>query len=325
MKGLKQGSASTFKVVLAFAIVYLVWGSTYLFIRLAILHIPALLMAGMRFFTAGLLLITWCRLRGEKVFVKESIRPAVVSGLLLLFFGNGAVVWGEQFLPSSFVAVLTAASPVWFIVLDKRNWTINFRNRETVIGLVTGFAGVLLLFSESASKALHTGGNGYQLGAIGILVVGAASWAGGSLYSKYNTTEGSHSVVTAWQMISAGAAFFLVSSLMGEWNSFHWQDIPSGSWFSLAYLISFGSLAGYSAYTWLLQVRPATQVSTHAYVNPTVAVILGVSVAGESLTALQWVGLTIILGSVLLINLSKYRKLQQPDFSEQTEQLACKA
>src|SRR6516225_5978448 len=155
MKGLKQGSASTFKVVLAFAIVYLVWGSTYLFIRLAILHIPALLMAGMRFFTAGLLLITWCRLRGEKVFVKESIRPAVVSGLLLLFFGNGAVVWGEQFLPSSFVAVLTAASPVWFIVLDKRNWTINFRNRETVIGLVTGFAGVLLLFSESASKALH--------------------------------------------------------------------------------------------------------------------------------------------------------------------------
>jgi len=296
-------------VVLAFAIVYLVWGSTYLFIRIAIQSIPALVMAGMRFFSAGLLLLVWCAIRGERLISPALIRPAIVSGLLLLFFGNGAVVWAEQFLPSSFVAVLTAASPIWVVILDQRNRAANFSHKATLAGLVLGFTGVIMLFSEHVSGALHNSeGNRAQLGAMGILVVGAACWAGGSLYSKYRLGGISHSVATAWQMLTGGAAFFLVGGISGEWSQFHPQQVSVQSWLSLLYLISFGSLAGYSAYTWLLQVRPATQVSTHAYVNPVVAVLLGIALAGETLTGWQWGGLAVILLSVLLVNLARYRK-----------------
>jgi drug/metabolite transporter (DMT)-like permease len=309
-------TASPTMVIIAFGIVYLVWGSTYLFIRLAIQDIPALMMASMRFTTAGVLLLTWCALRKKALFVWETIRPALISGLLLLFFGNGAVVWGEQFLPSSLVAVLTAASPIWFVVLDRRNWRINFRSRETVIGLIAGFMGVILLFSERAGRAVGGPGAGTgsesQLVAMALLVVGAACWGGGSLYSKYNSKGPSQAVTTSWQMISAGIAFMLVSNISGEWKHFKWSQVSASSWFSLGYLITLGSLAGYTAFAWLLQVRTATQVSTHAYVNPVVAVLLGVLLLGEKLTPIQWVGLTIILGSVVLVNLARYRKQKQP-------------
>jgi drug/metabolite transporter (DMT)-like permease len=136
------------------------------------------------------------------------------------------------------------------------------------------------------------------------------SWAGGSLYSKYNS-KGSASINTGWQMLSAGIAFIPISLLSGEWQSFQWQTVPTSAWLSVVYLIFMGSLAGYSAYVWLLQVRPATQVSTYAYVNPVVAVLLGVFFANEHMTATQILGLAIILTSVLLINLAKYRKEKQ--------------
>jgi drug/metabolite transporter (DMT)-like permease len=302
---------STALVVFAFAVVYLVWGSTYFFIRVAIQDIPALLMVCLRFMIAGLLLLTWCILRGEKPFIWANIRPAVVSGLLLLFLGNGAVVWAEQYLASSLVAVFTAASPIWFVVLDKRNWGLNFRRKETVIGLAIGFAGVILLFSEHVSQVINPAGNFKAVSAMGILVIGSACWAGGSLYSKYHSKGPSHSVNTAWQMIAAGVFFLMTSGLKGEWGRFHPVQISAHSWLALDYLISLGSLAGYSAYAWLLQVRPATQVSTHAYVNPIVAVILGTWLASEKLSILQIAGLTTILASVLLINLSRYRKVRR--------------
>jgi drug/metabolite transporter (DMT)-like permease len=294
-------------VVIAFAIVYLVWGSTYYFIRVAIQHIPALLMVCIRFTTAGLLMMTWCAIRGETLFKWANIKPAIVSGLLLLFIGNGAVVWVEQYLPSSFVAVLSAAAPIWFVVLDKPKWKINFKSRETVTGLLIGFIGVILLFSENAARALSTPGNQIQVIALGVLVVGSISWSGGSLYSKY-FSSGPSTSTTAWQMLSAGIAFVPLSYFSGEWDHFHWKDVPNDSRAALLYLITMGSLAGYSAYVWLLEVRPATQVSTHAYVNPVVAVLLGTLLANEKMTPLQIAGLAIILVSVLLVNLAKYRK-----------------
>jgi drug/metabolite transporter (DMT)-like permease len=298
-------------VVIAFAIVYLVWGSTYFFIRIAITHIPALLMASMRFLTSGLLLFGWCAARGDKMFVAENVKPALVSGLLLLFLGNGAVVWGEKYLPSSLVAVFTSSSPIWFVVLDKRNWTINFHSRATVIGLIIGFVGVLLLFSEKAARSFSSTGNPMEVVAMGILLVGSLSWAAGSLFSKYHSKGNSQSANTAWQMLAAGVVFALVSAFSGEWKNFSLPSVTSGSWWALIYLITLGSLAGYSAFTWLLRVRPATQVSTHAYVNPVVAVLLGISFAGEKMSFLQWIGLAVVLCSVLLINLARSRKERQ--------------
>jgi drug/metabolite transporter (DMT)-like permease len=141
-----------------------------------------------------------------------------------------------------------------------------------------------------------------------ILILAAVSWAAGSLYSKYNSSGHSNSVNAGWQMTAAGIAFIPVGWISGEMHGFHWQQVSPGSWLSLVYLIVMGSLAGYSAFVWLLQVRPATQVSTHAYVNPVVAVLLGVLFAGETMSPFQLTGLAIILISVLLINRAKYRK-----------------
>lgn len=297
-------------VVLAFATVYLVWGSTYFFIQKGVATMPALILGAFRFTVAGVLLMIWCRMRGENIFNWQQIKPAILSGVLMLLVGNGAVIWAEKSLPSSLVAVLVSASPIWFVALDRRNWRANFTSRSTIIGLIVGFLGVILLFSEQTAKAL---GNDNSLQVVGLLVliIGSISWAGGSIYSKYKSV-GSASVNTAWQMLAAGIAFIPGSFLTNEWSGFAWSQVSTASWLSLTYLVFFGSLAGYSAYVWLLQVRPVAQVSTYAYVNPVVAVLLGVLFAGEHMTLLQITGLAVILTSVLLINLAKYRKQQPP-------------
>jgi drug/metabolite transporter (DMT)-like permease len=310
-------SVSPAMVVLAFATVYVVWGSTYFFIQKAIETMPALIMGAFRFIVAGLILMIWCVIKGENIFNRQQIKYAAISGLLMLFVGNGAVIWAEKTLPSSLVAVLVSASPIWFVTLDKQNWKANFSSRSTIIGLIVGFLGVILLFSEQTVKALSAD-NALQVVGLLIVIVGSISWAGGSLYSKYKST-GSAIVNTAWQMLAAGIAFLPGSLLTNEWSGFAWAEVSTASWLSLLYLIFFGSLAGYSAYVWLLQVRPVTQVSTYAYVNPVVAVLLGVLFANESMSWLQVSGLAVILTSVLLINLAKYRKQPSPGENKKTE------
>ena len=249
----------------------------------------------------------WCVIRGEKLWDPKQIKVAVLSGLMLLLVGNGAVIWAEKTLPSSLVAVLVSSAPVWFVVLDKPHWKENFSSRSTLLGLLVGFAGVIMLFSEQAGSALGNAGQSGQVIGLIVLLIGSLSWAGGSLYSKYKST-GSATVNTAWQMLAAGFAFVPGSMLNREWSGFNIQEVSTGAWLSVLYLIVMGSLVAYSAYVWLLQVRPATQVSTYAYVNPVVAVLLGTLLAGEKMTVLQLTGLAVILTSVLLINLSKYRK-----------------
>jgi drug/metabolite transporter (DMT)-like permease len=301
---------SAMKVAAAFTTVYLAWGATYFFIRLSVEHIPPMLVGAIRYLLAGLLLLIWCMFRKETIFSWRAIRPAAVSGLLLLVGGNGLLIWAEQYVPSSLAAILLSSGPIWFVLLDRGKWKENFRSKPTIAGLIVGTIGVLLLFGERlvsetgehAGKAANT-----EMVALAVLVVAAISWTAGSLYSKYKTAGNSNSVNAGWQMMVAGVAFTVCSLLSGEWGRFRPQAVPMVAWMSIAYLVTFGSLIGYSAYTWLLQVRPATQVSTHAYVNPVVAVLLGVIFAGERLSWLQVVGLLVILASVLLINLAKYR------------------
>jgi drug/metabolite transporter (DMT)-like permease len=314
-------NTSAVMVIIAFAIVYLVWGSTYFFIQQAIQHIPALLMGFLRFTTAGFLLLLWCVIKGENIWQWNQIKHAAVGGILMLFIGNGAVIWAEQSLSSSLVAVLVSAAPLWFVLLDKQKWKINFKSRETVTGIIIGFVGIVMLFSESIGTALSANTGLFQIISLLLLIIGSICWSGGSLYAKYKST-GSTTVNTAWQMFAAGIVFLPGSLLTHELNGFHWQTVTAGSWMSLAYLIVFGSLAAYSAYVWLLQVRPATQVSTYAYVNPVVAVLLGVFFAGEKLNVLQLAGLGIILLSVLLINISKYRKQQKAQTNASAKKMA---
>lgn len=300
---------SSFMVVLAFATVYIVWGSTYFFILKAMDNgFPPFLLGAIRFITAGVILMAISVANGEKIFIKTNIKHAVVSGLLLLFVGNGIVIWVEQYLPSTMVAITVSAAPIWFVLLDKANWQENFSNRSTLTGLMIGFVGVILLFSEKIMSAFSSTGNHSQLGSMGLLIIGSVAWCAGSLYSKYKSTTGATSVNIAWQMVAAGIAFIPGAIITGEAQHMHWQYISIGAWLSLFYLVFFGSIAAFSAYVWLLKVRSPTQVSTYAYVNPVVAVLLGVFFAHENISAMQVAGLLIILGSVLLINLAKYRK-----------------
>ena len=293
-------------VILAFATVYIVWGSTYFFIQRAVQELPPFIMGAMRFMLSGLILMGWCIYKGERIWNKEQFKIAAVAGLILLFAGNGAVIWSEKTLPSSLVAVLASATPIWFVILDRPKWKENLTSSSTVIGLCIGFIGVILLFSEKVSGVLTGSGHSLEMISLLVITLGSISWAGGSLYAKYYS-RGPATVNSAWQMLVAGFAFLPGSLLTSEWKGFHPQAISSGAWLSVLYLVFMGSLAGYSAYIWLLQVRPATQVSTNAYVNPVVAVLLGTLFAGEHMSGLQFLGLAVILTSVLLINLAKYR------------------
>ena len=308
MSPTSQKSASPLLVVIAFAIVYIVWGSTYFFIRMSEQGgMPPFLLGAIRFTIAGALLMGWCIIKGEKIFVKRDIINAAVTGILLLLVGNGIVIWAEKTLPSAMVAIMVSSAPIWFVLLDKPNWSINLKNKSTIIGLIIGFAGVILLFSEQL-QVMFTGGGASLLPWMLLLLLGSISWSYGSLYAKHRPSTGSASVSTAWQMLIAGIVYLPISLVHGEFKGLDLGSIQATGWLSVLYLVVFGSIAAYNAYVWLLQVRPATQVSTYAYVNPVIAVILGVVFAHENISLIQLTGLFVILASVLLINLAKYRK-----------------
>jgi drug/metabolite transporter (DMT)-like permease len=294
-------------VFISFATVYIVWGSTYFFILLSLGSFPPMLLGAFRFLIAGLIMLIIGSMRGEKLFVLRDIRNASISGTLMLFVGTGVVIWVERILPSAFVAIVVSAAPFWFVLLDKPMWKENFRNKSVISGLIFGFIGIILLFAEKISN-LFSGSSDKEMGAMLLILFGSLCWTLGSIYSKYKSTGGSNATNVGWQMFAAGIPFLLIGLFNGEIVNFNWHSVTVTAWFSIWYLILFGSIAAYTAYVWLLQVRPSSQVSTYAYVNPVVAVLLGVFFVNEKITLLQILGLGIILISVLLLNLAKYRK-----------------
>lgn len=293
-------------VIVAFATIYLVWGSTYFFIQMAVHGFPPMLLGAFRFLAAGALLLGWCLLKGDKVWVKKDIKAAAVSGLLMLFTATGGIIWAEQSLPSAIVAIMVSANPIWFVALDKANWKVNISNKSTLAGLVAGFAGVVLLFAEAIVKSFAGTITLPQVIALVLVMVDPIAWSLGALLSKKNTSDTPARVSSAWQMIIAGLAFVVAALFHQEFSQFHISRVPSSAWMALGYLIVFGSIGAFSAYIWLLKVRTAVQVSSHSYVNPVVAVVLGVLFANEHISTLQLFGLVVILLSVLLINAKKY-------------------
>lgn len=293
-------------IIVAFAVIYIVWGSTYFFIQMAVHGFPPMLLGAFRFLTAGLLLLGWCRLKNDRIWIKKDILSAAVSGLLMLFTATGGIIWAEQSLPSAIVAIMVSANPIWFVALDKGNWKVNLSNRLTLAGLIIGFSGIILLFVEAIIKSLTGAFTLTQVIALVLVMVDPIAWSLGALLSKKNTSNTPARVSSAWQMIIAGLAFVIAALVHREFNHFQISDAPVSAWMALVYLILFGSIGAFSAYIWLLKVRSAVQVSLHSYVNPVVAVILGVLFAQESISVLQLFGLLVILGSVLLINAKKY-------------------
>ncbi|MFN4314267.1 MAG: EamA family transporter [Chitinophagaceae bacterium] len=292
-------------ILAAFAALYIIWGSTYTAILLALESFPPFMMAGIRFVIAGLLLYVFFRVRGEATPGLAAIGQISVGGLLMLFIGTGSVAWVEQYITSGLAAIIVASTPLWFVLLDRREWKANFSNRWVLAGLLIGFAGVLTLFADGAN--LNFEGDRIKLLSVFVLLAGTVSWAIGSLYSKYRKIESPTGMKASFQMLSAGAMSLLVSFLSGEMNSFDSGHITWQAIAGLAYLIVFGSLIGFMAYVWLLSVRSATLVGTYAYVNPVVAVFLGWVVADEMISSLQVLALAIILGGVILVGLAKSR------------------
>jgi drug/metabolite transporter (DMT)-like permease len=297
---------SRFLIIAAFAAIYIIWGSTYIAILYAIKNIPPLLMSGIRFTIAGLLLYTFLRLKGESTPALDSVRKISFSGILMLFFGTGAVAWVEQYIPSGLAAIIVATVPLWFVLLDKKEWSTNFSNKWIIVGLLIGFGGVLTLFADSGS--LNLSGDKMKLLSVFVLIGGSISWAAGSLYSKYKKVEGSSSMKAALQMTAAGCCAIIASLISGEYKQANWSAVSWDSIIALGYLVAFGSLVGYMAYVWLLNVRSATLVGTYAYVNPVVAIFLGWLIAAESISRQQVIALIIILAGVILVTLSKDRK-----------------
>ena len=260
-------------LLLAFAAVYIIWGSTYLGIRFAIDSIPPLLMAGSRYTLAGALLYGFMRWRGEPAPTRKGWLTAAVIGVCLLGFGNGGVTLGEQYIPTGLTALLVATVPMFLAVLGW--WSgVAARPRPVVAaGLAAGLAGVYLL--ARTAGASHVAKPGHEGLGIGLVLVAALVWAIGSLYSKNHQPTPSPFLSGGMQMLCGGVAMLLVGLLRGEAAGFSLAQVTATSWLAYAYLVTFGSIVGFTAYIWLLRVVEPALAGTYAFVNPVVAVLLG--------------------------------------------------
>jgi drug/metabolite transporter (DMT)-like permease len=304
--GLADGAAPTaaparWQVIGAFAIIYVIWGSTYLAIRFAIETLPPFLMAGARFLIAGGVLYAWMRVLGGAARpARADWKRTAIVGVLLLLGGNGLVVWSEFRIPSGVAALLVGIEPCWVVLFD---WLRPGGQRPTgrvVLGLALGVAGMLLLVGPDT---LLGGGRADVLGVAAVLIA-CLSWAAGSVYSRYASMPASPFMSTAMQMLAGGAALVVVATALGEPWRVDFAAFSVRSSLAWLYLIVFGSLVTYTAYVWLLRVSSPARVSTYAYVNPLVAVFLGWLLAGEALTLRMMVAAAVIVSGVVLMTLA---------------------
>ncbi len=296
---------NTFLLFAAFAAIYIFWGSTYLAIKYAIETLPPFLMASARFVIAGSILLVWARFSKDYEKPKAAHwKTSFIVGTLLLLGGNGGVVFAERHISSSLAALLVATEPFWIVLLSWL-WLGKSRpNLKVVSGLIIGFFGVWLLISGQVASDATSADSMQFFGAIAVIAA-AMCWATGSIYGLRASVPKSSILTSGMQMFSGGLVLFLVSLIAGEWSSFRVSEVSNNSWFGLVYLIVFGSLIGFTAYSWLLKNAPPAMVATYAYVNPVIAVFLGWLIASESFTTQMLVGAGVIVGSVVLITSHK--------------------
>lgn len=303
-------SASTpnplrYQILLAFACVYTLWGATYTATRFGVHNMPAPVLAGVRLGIGGSALLLISRARGWRLWSHPiEMRRIALLGVLLLFTGNVGLVWAEYYLPSGLSALLLAIIPFYVVVIE---WLLPHGERlrrPGEIGLVLGLLGLGILAWPSARIGLR--GDWHQLVAVGILLLGGLSFASGSVLSRRSRLSLHPLVCAGWEMLVASFCDLALATGTRQWGHADWNR---DSLVAIAYLALFGSLIGFSAYTWLLQNVPVSKVATYAYVNPMVAVLLGALLLGERLQRNEWIGMIIILLAVFLVTSSKL----QPD------------
>ena len=311
----RQKAATTASIVLSFACVYFFWGSTYTAIRIGAAQMPALLLAGTRYLIAGAILLAWCRWRGLRLLgtTKTMVTLSLV-GLLLLGGGNVSLVYAEKTVASGLASLLFAATPLYVALIEMllpggeqlpaRGW----------LGMLLGLAGLAALLWPSIQSV--SGGNRALLGAVAALLAGALSWAAGSVLSRRARLPLNSFVAAAWQMLVAGACCAALGTALDQWPRFHLNASSIGS---LAYLITGGSLIGYTCFIYLLEHVPVAKVSSNAYVNPLIAVLLGIVFLHERPAPAEFAGMAAIVVAVFLLTTAQVNAKPRP--IEELEQM----
>jgi drug/metabolite transporter (DMT)-like permease len=290
------------QVLLAFLAVYVLWGSSYISIRLAIESVPPFLMSGTRNLIAGMILATWALSRGAPRPRAIEIRATAVTGLFMLCLGNGTVTWGEKFTASGRVALIVAMTPVWFVLIEWLRPGGTRPSKTLMTGLAIGASGVALLVGADALSGTH--GTTATIAEL-VVLCGSLSWALGSMYSRHAPLPESSALASAMQMMFAGFYLVTFGAVSGETQAFHLADVTSRSWIAFAYLVAGPSLIGYSAFVWLLKVSTPAKVGTYGYVNPVIAVFLGWLIAGEAVTSRMITATCVIVAGVALITFAR--------------------
>lgn len=290
-------------VILAFAAVYILWGSTYLAVRVGIESFPPLLLAGTRHLSVGIILLPLLLWKTKIIPTAQQWKTAAITGCLLLFLGNGSVCWAEQTVPSGVSALLVATVCLWMVLIDWLRPGGHRPSARIIAGVILGFAGLLFLVGPwrlAGSSRIDPFG-------AGILVLASFSWACGSLYSKHGSLPSSPMLGVAMQSFCGGIALWIAGLVSGEVARFHPSAVSIRSWLAVSYLAVFGSAIGFTAYIYILKKSTATRVGTYALVNPVVALLLGWFFAGEEFTLRTFMAALVILTAVLLVITAPHR------------------
>jgi drug/metabolite transporter (DMT)-like permease len=298
----KGSSASGYAIWSALIALYIVWGSTYLAIRFVVESMPPFLAAGFRFLIAGAVLYAFSRLRREKKPVRVEWRSAAIVGLFLIVGGNGAVMWAEQRVASGIASLMIASVPLWIALLDTIRPGGRRPDRWVILSVIAGFIGIIILVGPSQMVGSE---DQVDLVGIAVLLFAAFSWAIGSLYNRGAQLPDSPLLATGMQMLVGSLGLIILGTVVGEWSRVNPAEFTTNSLLGFGFLVIFGSWVGFASYIWLLRVAPITLVSTYAYVNPLVAIMLGSLLAGEALTSRVLLAALFILGSVVVITMSQ--------------------
>lgn len=298
------------KIVLAFAAIYTIWGTTYLAIRIAVETIPPFFMAGVRFLLAGLLTYIFLRTRGVPHPTRLQWRSAAVVGAFLLLGGNGFVTWSEQQVPSGMAALVVATEPLWITLFDWLIYKGIRPSKKIALGLVLGFIGIGLLIGPGQLR----GTTGISFASLVILFLAPILWSIGSLHSRKANLPENVFMATAVEMLAGGFLLVIAGLLTGETTRLNLAEISTRSLAAMGYLTVFGSIVTFTAYVWLLKTVQASKVATYTYVNPIIAVFLGWLILSEAITPQMLVAIpSIILAVVLITTQTTKKELPQPE------------
>ncbi len=304
------------KILLAFAIIYFVWGSTYLAIRIGVEQMPPFLLAGMRFVLAGAILFAWMLAKRTPVPTLRQWSSATLLAVLIFVLDYGLLFWAEQRVPSGVAAVMLATIPVFMSLSEILFLGTQKLTARLSIAFLAGIAGVLVLVSHS----LGLGEQPVATSGAVALLVGSLSWSIASALSRKLPLPEAKAMSSAAQMLAGGVLLTVTAGALGEFRRFHPQEVSRNAWLALAYLVVAGSIVAFTAYVWLLHHESPTRVGTYAYVNPVVAVILGYFFAGESIGPRTLLGTLLVMVSVVVITTTPARKPavapQEAEFSE---------